>query len=63
MADTVQYEVLRAHEGDKSYAPGDTREAKASDVAHLIGTTLAKKNTAAVPQNKAAPAPSNKGRK
>lgn len=49
MAETIQYEVLRAHEGDKSYLPGDTREAKASDVAHLIGTTLTE-NKAAAPK-------------
>jgi hypothetical protein len=52
MADLVKYEVLRDHEGDKPYSVGDTREAYPSDVAHLVGKTLAVKK-----------APENKGRK
>lgn len=43
MAELTEYEVLRAHQGDKDYAVGDTRKALAADVAHLVGTTLKEK--------------------
>lgn len=53
MADLTDYEVLRAHEGDKSYAVGDTRSALATDVSHLVGKTLRAKRV---------PAPKSKGK-
>lgn len=34
------YTVIRAHWGDKEYKVGDTRTARESDVAHLIGRCL-----------------------
>jgi len=33
---TVRFNVLRQHYGDREYLPGDTREAEASQVAHLV---------------------------
>lgn len=47
MADLTDFEVLRAHEGDKPYAVGDTRSAVAAEVSHLLGTTLRAKRVAA----------------
>ncbi|MGV2128117.1 hypothetical protein ACQZ4Q_01480 [Agrobacterium vitis] len=32
----MQYKVMRHHIGDQEYQPGDTREAKAADVQHLV---------------------------
>jgi len=32
----MQYKVMRDHIGDQEYRPGDTREAKAADVQHLV---------------------------
>lgn len=57
------YEVACQHYGDKQYWPGDTREANAADVQHLIkaGVLLepeAKAETKTA--NKAAPPVKNK---
>lgn len=37
MAEKVTFNVLRRHEGDRLYEEGDTREAVAAEVAHLVG--------------------------
>jgi len=49
-----KYTVLRQHFGDQYYLPGDTREAREADVAHLIGTTLEpiEAKVVEVPENK-----------
>ena len=36
----MQFKVIRHHQGDKAYVPGDIREAVKGEVAHLIGTVL-----------------------
>lgn len=55
------YTVIRAHWGDKEYKVGDTRTARASDVAHLIGKCLVK--AAEKTANKAEPKLQNKASK
>lgn len=62
MAETKEYEVLRPHEGDRTYAPGDIRKAIPTDVAHLLGKTLRERKAKAEPAtlNKAETAPANK---
>ena len=50
------FKVLREHYGDKPYVQGDTRTARADDVAHLVrnGVLAPVENKAeAVPENKA----------
>lgn len=34
----MKFEVLRHHEGDRSYAPGDVREAEEAEVRHLVAS-------------------------
>lgn len=53
-----EFEVIRAHIGDKSYNVGDKRIAEKADVAHLIGRSLRK--AAGPVENKAAPRVQNK---
>lgn len=36
MAEKTTYRVLREMQGDRIYAPGETRELRASDAAHLV---------------------------
>lgn len=63
MAETKKFEVLRFHEGDRTYRAGDTREARQVDVQHLIdrGVLREPKTKAETPVlNKAEPAPANK---
>lgn len=60
MAKLTEYRVLREHEGDKFYTPGDTRTALASDVKHLIPHVLELIGDAAEVEEKAEPAPANK---
>ncbi|MHB2265030.1 hypothetical protein [Aliihoeflea sp. PC F10.4] len=59
-----KYDVLRPHIGDKSYKPGDIREAKEGDVEHLVkkGVLAAAGAKAAktAPQKKVGPKPANK---
>ncbi len=50
------YRVLRQHFGDKHYAKGDTREAQAADVQHLVDAGV----LAEAKAEKAEPAPKNK---
>lgn len=61
----MKFKVIRAHEGDKYYAIGDTREAKEKEVAHLVGKCLVPwPEKAAKPvKNKAAAPLANKGAK
>jgi len=40
MSKLTKYRVVRPHEGDRSYAEGDMREAHAADVKHLVPTVL-----------------------
>lgn len=54
----TRYRVLREHDGDRFYQEGDTRDAKASDVGHLVGRVL--EEIGPVPAEKAEPAPKNK---
>lgn len=58
------YKVLRQHFGDREYMPGDTREANAADVDHLVGRVLEPIEAKVVeaPENKGTPAPA-KGKK
>lgn len=60
-----KYTVLRQHIGDRDYLPGETREARPADVAHLVGTVLEpiEAKVAEAPEDKATEAPENKGRK
>ena len=63
MAEKVTFNVLRRHEGDRLYEEGDTREASASEVAHLVASGVleqAKAKGESKPRNKAEPAPANK---
>lgn len=58
-----EYEVLREHLGDRPYLPGETREAKEIDVAHLVKNGVLRasgEKAQPAPANKAAPAPRNK---
>lgn len=57
----AKFKVIRAHEGDKSYAVGDIREENESVVKHLLGKCLEKMGDA--PKNKAAPIVKNKASK
>lgn len=63
MAGNREYEVLRHHEGDRAYAPGETRVASPAEVSHLVGTTLREKKGVKAEQpalNKAEPSADNK---
>lgn len=64
MSDTKTYKVLRALDGDKSYAIGDTRELSAADAKHLLDLGVIEEaggaKQEAAPVNKAEAAPVNK---
>ena len=47
------YEVLRRHQGDKFYEPGDEREASETDVSHLVKNGVLKEKSEDKPKNKA----------
>lgn len=49
----MKYEVLRHHHGDKPYVPGDTREAAAFEVDHLVRSGVLKEKAEDKPKNKA----------
>ncbi|SDP92466.1 hypothetical protein SAMN05428967_4466 [Phyllobacterium sp. YR620] len=51
----MKFKVLRHHIGDQVYNVGDIREARESDVKHLIGKSLEPLNG-----SKSEPAPKNK---
>ena len=50
----AKFEVVRKHIGDRTYEPGDTREAAKTDVAHLIPHVLKPIEEPATPAAKAA---------
>ena len=54
----TRYRVLREHDGDRFYKEGETRDAKAIDVAHLVPRVLEEIGPA--PAEKGEPAPANK---
>lgn len=59
------YRVLRAHEGDRPYVEGETRQADPAAVGHLVGRVLEPmpggRKSEAPPKNKAeGAAPANK---
>ncbi|PWE26996.1 hypothetical protein C4N9_18500 [Pararhodobacter marinus] len=62
----ASFDVLRPHIGDRPYAQGDTREADAASVKHLVRAGVLAAQTdgdtkkAKAPANKAAPKPANK---
>ncbi|WP_370267427.1 hypothetical protein [Nioella sp.] len=69
----ASFDVLRPHIGDRPYAQGDTREADAASVKHLVRAGVlaasagkagdddgADTKKAKAPANKAAPKPANK---
>ena len=59
MAEKVTFNVLRRHEGDRLYEEGESREAVAADVAHLVDLGVLEKAEGKV-KNKAEPAAANK---
>jgi len=54
----TRYRVLREHDGDRFYREGETRDAVAGDVAHLIGRVL--EEVGPVPAARVKIAPLNK---
>lgn len=61
----ADFKVIRQHFGDKLYMPGDTREADARDVAHLVENGVlepVKAKAEATAKNKAEPAVQNKAK-
>lgn len=62
----MKYNVLRQHLGDQMYMPGDTREANAAEVKHLVDRGVLEpagdEKAERAPKNKAERgAPANKG--
>ncbi|WP_313031716.1 hypothetical protein [Brucella sp.] len=49
----MKYEVIRQHQGDKFYLPGDERDASENDVAHLVKSGVLKAKAEGKPKNKA----------
>ena len=60
MANEVEVEVLRRQIGDKLYEPGDTRTLNEADAKRLSDSGAVRIKGESPPQNKMAPAPSNK---
>ncbi|MBT9370281.1 hypothetical protein [Rhizobium sp. CSW-27] len=63
MADEQEWKVLRAHDGDRWYAEGETRIGTTADLGHLAPRTLERigpAKAAATLRNKAAPPLENK---
>ncbi len=60
-----KFKVLREHDGDKFYFPGDVRTANAADVAHLVknGVLVLLDDSEPTPTVKLAPAHENKADK
>lgn len=57
----MKFTVLRHHTGDRTYLPGETREAAEVDVAHLVKAGVLEKKAEPAPKNKAEDgAPQNK---
>lgn len=60
----MKYQVLRQHLGDRLYNKGEDREARESDVAHLVRTgVLLPMKAEPVVENKAEPRVANKSRR
>lgn len=49
----MKYEVIRQHQGDKFYMPGDERDASPADVSHLVRSGILKEKAEGKPKNKA----------
>lgn len=49
----MKYEVIRQHQGDKFYLPGDERDASETDVAHLVKSGVLQEKAEPKPKNKA----------
>jgi len=47
------YRVVRAHQGDKPYAEGDTREGEEHELAHLVPKVLVEAKAEPAHANKA----------
>lgn len=60
----AKYKVIRQHQGDRMYLPGEERELPEGDAGHLIPRCLVPISGKAepAPKNKAEPAPKNKAR-
>ncbi|SDI95912.1 hypothetical protein [Salipiger marinus] len=56
----MKFDVLRAHQGDKWYGVGDTRDAREVEVQQLVDRGVLRKAAPDV-LNKAAPPVQNKG--
>lgn len=57
----MKYTVLRRHDGDKPYHPGDSRELSSTDAAHLVKLgVLAEAKAEPASKNKAEPKAANK---
>ena len=55
------YTVVRAHQGDKPYAVGDTREGEEHELAHLVPNVLVEAKAEREHANKAGRPRLNKG--
>lgn len=59
----MKYRVEREHIGDRRYLPGDEREARPEEVAHLVARgVLVQVKAVKAPRNKAEARPRNKAR-
>jgi hypothetical protein len=54
------FEVLRKHYGDRTYEPGDVREAREASVLHLVRSGVLRKMDDTAYANKMEGAPANK---
>ena len=54
------YRVVRAHQGDKPYEVGDTREGEDHELAHLVPNVLVEAKAEREHANKSVDAPLNK---
>lgn len=59
----MQYHVMRQHLGDRLYRRGEIRDARPSEVAHLVDAGVLAEKVAPKVKNKAAPAVTNKASK
>lgn len=58
----MKYVVKRQHYGDRLYLAGQEREARPSDVAHLVASGVLAEKTAEPVKTKARPVPKNKAK-
>lgn len=54
------YRVVRAHQGDKAYEVGDTREGEEHEMAHLVPNVLVEVKAKTEHLNKSVDPPTNK---